>query len=64
MNISSQDSVVIKFSASEIKDILLDYIKRAAGGMVDKDMTLEDNPFGHIEKGAEFIWKRARSKEL
>jgi hypothetical protein len=64
MNISSQDRVSIKISAEEIKNVLLDYIKRMAGGMVDKDMVLEDDPFGHVEKGVEFVWKRARTKEV
>lgn len=64
MNIASQNSISIKFTAAEIKNILLEHIKRVAGGVVDKDMILEDDPFGHVEKGVEFIWKRGRNKEV
>lgn len=64
MNIASQNSISIKFTPAEIKSILLDHIKRVAGGVVDKDMVLEDDPFGHVEKGVEFIWTRGRTKEV
>ncbi len=64
MNIASQDSITIKISKEEIKSVLLDYIKRMAGGVVDKDMVLEEDPFGHVEKDVAFTWNRSRTKEV
>jgi len=64
MNIASQDSITIKIDKDEVKSVLLDYIKRMAGGMIDKDMMLEDDPFGHVEKDVAFTWNRVRAKEV
>lgn len=64
MNISTQDSITINISKTEIKSVLLDYVKRMVGGMVDKDMILEDDPFGHVEKDVCFTWSRSRNKEV
>ena len=64
MNISSQNSVTIKLDKTEMKSVLLDYVKRMCPGVVEKDMALEDDPYGHIEQaGIAFTWTRARNKE-
>ena len=62
MNITSETAVSIKIQKDEVRDILLDYIKRVAGGTVKKDMELADidGDFSDFT----FIWTQNRLKEM
>ncbi len=62
MNIASQNSVSISISKNEVKDILLEHIKRVAGGVVDKDMEMKDIEYEF--KDVTFVWNRSREKEM
>jgi len=62
MDINSQNSVSISFTGEEIKNILLDHIKRMTPGVVARDMKM-------IETGMNFddvcfMWVRERIKKV
>jgi hypothetical protein len=61
MNIESQNSVSIQIDADEVRNILLEHIKRVAGGVVAKDMEFQDIEYEF--KDVTFTWKRSRIKE-
>jgi hypothetical protein len=62
MNITAETAISIKIQKDEVRDILLDYIKRVAGGTVKKDMELVDidGSFSDFT----FIWTQNRLKEM
>jgi len=62
MNIASQNSVSIQIDKDEVKGILLDYIKRVVGGVVEKDMEMQDIEYEF--KDVTFTWNRSRTKEM
>lgn len=62
MNIASENCISITIQKDEVMNILLDHIKRVAGGVVKKDMELidTDGEFHNIT----FVWSNVRSKEI
>lgn len=62
MNITSETAISIKIQKDEVRDILLDYIKRVAGGTVKKDMELVDID-GNFSDFT-FVWTQNRLKEM
>lgn len=62
MNITAETAISIKIQKDEVRDILLDYIKRVAGGTVKKDMELVDID-GNFSDFT-FIWTQNRLKEM
>ena len=61
MNIQSQNSIVIAFTGDEIKNILLDHIKRVTPGVVPRDMKMVED--GLVFEDVSFMWTRERNKK-
>lgn len=62
MNIETESAISITIQKDEVMNILLDHIKRVAGGVVKKDMELIDTngEFHNIT----FVWSNVRSKDI
>lgn len=62
MNIETESAISIKITKDEVRDILLDHIKRVAGGVIKKDMELADTDgeFNDLK----FIWTQSRFKDV
>lgn len=62
MNIETENAISIRLEKDEIMNIVLDHIKRVAGGVIKKDMELidTDGEFNNIT----FIWSNIRVKTI
>lgn len=62
MNIETESAISITLQKDEVMTILLDHIKRIAGGVVKKDMQLVDTEgeFNNIT----FFWSQVRNKTI
>ncbi len=62
MNIETENAISIRLDKDEIMNIVLDHIKRVAGGVIKKDMELidTDGEFNNII----FIWSNIRIKTI
>lgn len=62
MNIETENAISIRLEKDEIMNIVLDHIKRVAGGVIKKDMELidTDGEFNNIT----FFWSNIRLKTI
>lgn len=64
MNIASETAINIKITSDEVRNVLLDYIKRMAGGVIKKDMELIEIEMDGDFKDVTFTWMQNRNKDI